>query len=349
MSEELFPDGESLLNYIAQNPHDRAFKLLMKHREVSIPYLKSKLPPSLRERIHWDDLCFLPTEFLDEFFQEQRSDLLIKLPYGKNENCIVHILFEHQRAHDSTMPFRLLKYMVAIWTDIEKERKTLWKEQKENELPPTQRVNIYPLPSIFPVVLYNGLDTWTTPTSLAKSGLFDIPPGMKPYFPEFQYELSDLCHMKEVDFAQYKEHKHCYHILKFQSQAHSGKILQAIQSMIEYLVWAEKDNPQVGRILFILALYIEEKDINTQKQIVETLRNELTKGDTMPIILEKFKQEWKNEGRLEGQQEGRLEGQQETNRTNARSMLQKGLKVQLIAEITGLTLSEIQALKDKDE
>ena len=54
MPTETFPNGESLLNYIAQNPHDRAFKLLMKHREVSIPYLNSKLPLSLRHRIHWD-------------------------------------------------------------------------------------------------------------------------------------------------------------------------------------------------------------------------------------------------------------------------------------------------------
>jgi predicted transposase YdaD len=61
----------------------------------------------------------------------------------------------------------------------------------------------------------------------------------------------------------------------------------------------------------------------------------------MAIILEKFKQEWIIEGRLEEQQE--------INRHNSKSMLQKGLNVQLISEITGLSISEIQALKDKDE
>lgn len=33
-----------LFELISKKPHDAAFKILMKHKEVSVPYLQSKLP-----------------------------------------------------------------------------------------------------------------------------------------------------------------------------------------------------------------------------------------------------------------------------------------------------------------
>ncbi|WP_051775650.1 RpnC/YadD family protein [Paenibacillus tyrfis] len=49
------------------------------------------------------------------------------------------------------------------------------------------------------------------------------------------------------------------------------------------------------------------------------------------------------EGRLEGKLEGKLEGTLEI----AANMLQKGLPVSLIAEVTGLSEMEIEALNKK--
>jgi predicted transposase/invertase (TIGR01784 family) len=51
----------------------------------------------------------------------------------------------------------------------------------------------------------------------------------------------------------------------------------------------------------------------------------------------------KEEGRIEGRIEGKIEGKIE----DAKIMLKKGLNIDLIVEITGLTKEEIKALKDK--
>ncbi len=51
-----------------------------------------------------------------------------------------------------------------------------------------------------------------------------------------------------------------------------------------------------------------------------------------------------NQNRIEGREEGRAEGKAEANRENARKMLAKGLSITDIAEITGLSAEEIQAL-----
>ena len=332
--EEQITNSAQLVDYISKSPHDRAFKLIMKHREVSVPYLRSKLPQSLADRGHWDDLEFIPIEFLDKHFREQRSDLLLKLPYGKTESCYIHLLFESQRTHDRTMPWRLLKYMVSIWTNIEQKRKGLRNEQKEQEIPVSERVSIYPLPSVFPVVIYNGKETWTTSKSLAKSGLFDIAHGMKPFFPDFQHELTDLCHMKEEDFEQYKEFTHCYHILKFKSHAHAGEIVPALESMIDYLQWLKEINPDLARILFTLSFYIEGKDLETQHRIAKILEDKIDIGEDMPILLEQI--------RKEGQEEGRKEGVQQT----AKNFLALGVDIETISKATGLTLEDIENLRE---
>ena len=52
----------------------------------------------------------------------------------------------------------------------------------------------------------------------------------------------------------------------------------------------------------------------------------------------------KNEGRAEGREEGRAEGREETRRNHARKMKEKGIPDDVIAEITGLPVSEVQLL-----
>ena len=178
MSKEKEPNPTSaieLFYYMAKRPHDAAFKLLMKNKDISTPYLHAQLPLSLSSRCHWDQMEFIPTEFLDSQFKDQRCDLLLKLPYGKKEHCYIHLLFESQRTHDRTMPWRLLKYMVSIWQDIEQKRTVLYEKQKKDGLSSKQRISIFPLPSIFPIVFYNGKEKWTTSTSFIKSKLIEIP------------------------------------------------------------------------------------------------------------------------------------------------------------------------------
>ena len=62
--------------------------------------------------------------------------------------------------------------------------------------------------------------------------------------------------------------------------------------------------------------------------------------------------ELKRQGQLkaahkEGREEGRVEGREERAIETAQAMLAKGLDVELIAECTGLTLEEVQALQQQ--
>ena len=61
----------------------------------------------------------------------------------------------------------------------------------------------------------------------------------------------------------------------------------------------------------------------------------------------KGRAEGRVEGRVEGRAEGRVEGEQQRSRDIARRLVQRGLPLDLIAEDTGLTVEQVQALKQQ--
>ena len=54
----------------------------------------------------------------------------------------------------------------------------------------------------------------------------------------------------------------------------------------------------------------------------------------------------KEEGHAEGLAEGHVKGIAENKKETAKKMLEKGISIQDISEITGLSLSEINSFKD---
>ena len=61
-------------------------------------------------------------------------------------------------------------------------------------------------------------------------------------------------------------------------------------------------------------------------------------------IAQRLKNEGKIEGKIEGRVEGKEEGREETLQQIALKSLQLGFSADVISEITGLSISEIQAL-----
>jgi predicted transposase/invertase (TIGR01784 family) len=53
-----------------------------------------------------------------------------------------------------------------------------------------------------------------------------------------------------------------------------------------------------------------------------------------------------NKGKTEGKIEGKLEGKMEGKIEVAKNMLHKGSDIEIIAEVTGLSLKEIKSIKD---
>ena len=335
MNEDDINYGQ-LLNEYSKHPHDTAFKRIMSRKPILIPYLKLNLPPTLSKRCDWDKLELLPTDFLDEHYQERRCDLLVMVPYGKRA-LYIHVLFEAQRRHDPQMGWRLLQYMMSIWQKIERDRKDEYKRQQKEKIPKAARISVYPLPAIVPMVFYNGKERWRTPTRFHHDEIVETPPGMMRYTPKLDFLLSDLVRMQDEDWNRYVENTHTFHSMKIFRHAHAGEIVQAMDSMLEYHRWLIQIDPSLSSDLFTYGFHLVHKMPTEERKLKLILQDKISKGEPMPTLLQKILDQ--------GRQEGIQKGRDEEKRDMAQKMLQQGADIEFVQAVTNLSKEEILALQ----
>ena len=73
-----------------------------------------------------------------------------------------------------------------------------------------------------------------------------------------------------------------------------------------------------------------------------------TERDTYNQI-EYARESGREEGREEGRKEGRAEGAKQKSFDIAKRMLEKGIDIETISELTGLTAEEVSMLKDRSD
>ncbi len=91
-------------------------------------------------------------------------------------------LVEHKSQVEYNIVMQLLRYMVHIWEDYEKEM--------DKMQPGSSRRKEFQYPPILPIVYYEGTDRWTASTDLADRILCGKQWGK--YLPHFQYQLVTL-------------------------------------------------------------------------------------------------------------------------------------------------------------
>ena len=158
------------------HPHDKLFKSTFGEPANATGFLRGELPTALSAALDWDHLRPEPGSFVDSHYRHSESDLLFSAPLH-GQDCLIYVLFEHQRELDRWIALRLLRYMVRIW------------EKFLSEQPEATR-----LPVIVPVVLAQNAARWELPPEF--SALLDIPAGLaddaRPFIPDFTFRLIQL-------------------------------------------------------------------------------------------------------------------------------------------------------------
>ena len=155
-------------------PHDALFKAVFSQPENAAAALRPLLPEALAQATDWSSLTLEPGSYIDEELVERQSDLLFRADIAGTEGRF-YLLFEHQSEPDARMPFRLLRYMIRIWEQLE-------------------RLNAdKALPAIIPVVLAHGERGWNVPTSFEDTlELGEMREHLLPHVPRFRYLVDDL-------------------------------------------------------------------------------------------------------------------------------------------------------------
>lgn len=152
------------------NPHDQFFKETFSHREVGIDFIKNYLPPEFVQTLDLDSLEILKDTFIDQELQSHFSDMVYKLRFVDGNEACIYILFEHKSYQEQQVSFQLLRYMVRIWEQQQRQNKKLT--------------------PIFPMVFYHGQAKWRISLNFLK--LFSFPKVLEPYLLNYRYWLCDL-------------------------------------------------------------------------------------------------------------------------------------------------------------
>ena len=170
----------ALLAELAAHPHDALIRrVLSGHLNAAAALFRSRMSVALAASIDWTTLALVPSSFVKRNLKQTHSDLLFSVRRN-GKPILIYLLFEHQSTVDSSMPLRLLGYMLEIWL-------------AHRQLNPTG-----PLPPVIPIVLNQGPGEWTVSTQFAdmfrdlgEQANSDLDE-LLPFLPHFRHGLVDL-------------------------------------------------------------------------------------------------------------------------------------------------------------
>lgn len=291
-------------------PHDQIFKALMQDKLMVIDYLKAFLPNNIKENIDYTSLVLEDKSYIDELLKSSFSDIIYSCNLkDSNQQIEISILLEHKSYIDNNVPFQLLYYMSSNWI----------KKIQNNDTPIL----------IVPILFYHGKLSWEYQTINLK--FKELPNEFQKFIPNFEYIYNNIQMLSDDEIKLLKNQFLTANLLAlkhyFDKNWLKGNLVELFSSLI-----SENKNLKTQFIVYVLNfVQISTKE---QLEIIEKI-SENQKKEIMNTI-----EVWQKEGFIKGIEKGVLQ-----NKTNVViASFKKGLQVQLIAEITNLSIENVKKI-----
>ena len=173
-------DIQAMATKNPHQPHDKFFKTAFSRLDVAASFLEQWIPTELSHALDWKTLQLLSGNFIDQHFKSFQSDLLYKVRFRNDLECIL-ILLEHQRKEDPKIWHRMERYMVGARDAIQPLSKSMTR--------------------VIPMIISQSPRPWKTSPYLKDS--FYYPKNLKSYmertFSNEKLEIIELCTMSYED------------------------------------------------------------------------------------------------------------------------------------------------------
>jgi hypothetical protein len=308
-------------------PHDALFKAVFSKPENAAAALKPLLPEPLAEATDWASLTLEPGSYIDEELVERQSDLLFRADIAGTESRF-YLLFEHQSEPDVRMPFRLLRYMIRIWEQIERTE-----------------VN-KPLRPIIPVVLSHSERGWQVPTSFEDTlELGAMREHVLPHVPRFRYIVDDLAQATDAQLNTRISSLYVRVVMLLFRDGRRLPVSLVFSQCADLLRAIIGTTPlEAIELLIRYAFHIaDDSDRKPLLTVIGTLPNK--DGQSMRNLANSVIEVSIAKGRTEGEAKGRVEGRVE----GARAMLRKQMQLkfgsvsaQVDAKVEGASMEQLE-------
>ena len=293
--------------------HDEFARKYLTNLEAGKEFLETYLHPEIKGKCNLNSISIFSGSYIEDDLKVHVSDIVYKVNLkDETAGCAyVYALIEHQSTPLKLMPFRILRYQMAI---IQKHM---------DEFPEDK------LPLVVPMVFYNGtVSPYNYSTELAD--LF----ADKELFNRIglgNFKLTDLTVTHDDEILQHKKISLLELLLK---HIHDRDIKAIIGSIVQGFQLAELYQVNPSLIQAAISYLLNGRERDELNLLIEKLKQNLPKyGDDIMTYAEELRQE--------GRQEGRQEVQQEI----AKQLLKSGVDSKIIATSTHLPIAKIDELK----
>ncbi len=229
-----------------------------------------------------------------------------------HHDAYLYLLVDHQSQPDELMPFRVLKYMCNI---IDQHLKTT----KTNKIP-----------FILPMVVYHGNQAWKHSTNI--NDLVDAPKDLVDAYFLKPFMLLDL---NKIDDEEIKKTMWAGVMELTLKHIFKRDMLLYLADIVKILKQLERENGK--NLVENVLIYVLDRGEIDEDYFISLIKKEFSSdiGDNVRTVSEQI--------RARGQAEGKADGVKEV----AKRLLSEDVDDLLIAKVTGLSLEQIQHLKEK--
>ncbi len=282
-----------------QPNHDTGYKLLFSHARVVEDLLRGFVEEDWIEGLDYTTLEKVSGSYITDDLRDREDDLIWRVRH-QGEWLYVYLLLEFQSTVDPWMALRIMVYTGLLYQDL----------IKSGEVKAGQK-----LPSIFPLVLYNGRNRWTAARDVSE--LIENPSGsLQRYHPAQRYFLLEE---NALDAAALADAENTVtNIIRLETSAQPEDVRRAVSGLLQRLKGPDYANLRRAFVVWINRIVLRR--LMPGQEIPEV--NELQEIDTMLAErVEEWTEQWKQDGlqqglqqgiqqgKIEGKLEGKLEGE----------------------------------------
>ena len=297
-------------------PHNNFFQFAFSHVSAVRSLVQTHLPTQIVQLLDLNSFELQKDSFVDNHLRDSYSDLLYSVLLAGKEGAIcqgqLYVLLEHKSHPDQMTCFQLVRYIVRIW------------EQRQR--------NGQVLCPIIPLVLYHGESEWSAPRSLDE--LIGTPDAILQYGLRFAFPVLDLGQIPDEDLAQDPFLQSALSLLKYSRRVEIENRLEAIlRGLLELKTDRILKDYLNAIVTYLLATSPSLQMESVSMTIDKLFPTQIEPGSIADRLLKK--------GREEGRDQGLLEGEIKLIRTLQEIL---GMGVTDVSNLQGRSLEQLQNL-----
>ena len=321
---------------------DSSSKIIFGDPVLCSQFLRGYTEIPLLKEVQPEDIEDVSERYVHMFTEERNSDVVKKVHLKNSEMPFYLVsLIEHKSKVDYNVVMQILRYMVFIWEDYEREM-----EKKKSGISKTKD---FKYPPVLPIVYYDGADNWTAALELKQRiCLSDI---LKEYIPDFKCLLVQLNDYSNKELMQKQDELSVIMMINKLHEAADFPLLEKEVSA-EYLKSVMQKSPEyllniISNVVEILLLKLDmpqDEVVAFTDRIKERNMGELFanfKGYSVPEMRKKLRAEMQDDVRKEVCEQIRNEVREEI-RNEVKEEVRSEVKEEVRSEVKEEVRSEVK-------